>query len=71
MKGVSASSRYECTACGNHFCIDCDVFAHEIVHNCPGCQSGDIHAKQELAEGANGESKANSNSREADAMDVS
>ena len=22
-----------------HFCIDCDVFAHEVVHNCPGCQS--------------------------------
>lgn len=40
VKGMSVSSRYECTACHNHFCIDCDVFAHEIVHNCPGCQSG-------------------------------
>ena len=28
-----------CEVCGNHFCIDCDVFAHEVVHNCPGCQS--------------------------------
>ncbi|KAI9816352.1 MAG: hypothetical protein M1832_005109 [Thelocarpon impressellum] len=37
--GTSPSSRYECTVCRNHFCIDCDVFAHEIVHNCPGCQS--------------------------------
>jgi transcription initiation factor TFIIH subunit 2 len=39
-KGMSVSSRYECTVCKNHFCIDCDLFAHEIVHNCPGCQSG-------------------------------
>ena len=38
-EGASESSRYECGACGNHFCIDCDVFCHEVVHNCPGCQS--------------------------------
>ncbi|OJJ44850.1 hypothetical protein ASPZODRAFT_134242 [Penicilliopsis zonata CBS 506.65] len=42
-RGVSMSSRYECTVCKNHFCIDCDLFAHEVVHNCPGCQSGTIH----------------------------
>ncbi|KAL2802890.1 Ssl1-like-domain-containing protein [Aspergillus granulosus] len=39
VKGISVSSRYECTVCKNHFCIDCDLFAHEVVHNCPGCQS--------------------------------
>ncbi len=39
-KGVSESGRYACEVCGNHFCIDCDVYAHEVVHNCPGCQSG-------------------------------
>ncbi|KAM3077424.1 hypothetical protein ACMFMG_006769 [Clarireedia jacksonii] len=39
MKGMSESGRYACEVCGNHFCIDCDVFAHEVVHNCPGCQS--------------------------------
>ena len=38
-KGMSESGRYACEVCKNHFCIDCDVFAHEIVHNCPGCQS--------------------------------
>ncbi|QSS62476.1 transcription factor TFIIH complex subunit Ssl1 [Histoplasma capsulatum] len=38
--GVSVSGRYECPVCECHFCIDCDVFAHEVVHNCPGCQSG-------------------------------
>ena len=37
---ASESSRYECQACGSHFCIDCDVFCHEIVHNCPGCLGG-------------------------------
>lgn len=37
--GVSESGRYACEICGNHFCIDCDVFAHEVIHNCPGCQS--------------------------------
>lgn len=38
-KGVSESGRYKCLVCGNHFCIDCDVFAHMVIHNCPGCQS--------------------------------
>lgn len=38
-QGVSESGRYKCQVCGNHFCIDCDVFAHEVLHNCPGCQS--------------------------------
>ena len=37
--GVSESGRYDCENCGRFFCIDCDVFAHEVVHNCPGCQS--------------------------------
>ncbi|KAI9749990.1 MAG: glutamate synthase [NADH] [Chaenotheca gracillima] len=36
---TGSSSRYECTVCKNHFCIDCDVWCHEVVHNCPGCQS--------------------------------
>lgn len=40
---ISESGRYACAVCNNHFCIDCDVFAHEVVHNCPGCQ-GDTRA---------------------------
>lgn len=39
VEGASESSRYECVNCECHFCIDCDVFCHEVVHNCPGCQS--------------------------------
>lgn len=33
------SSRYRCKKCRNDFCIDCDVFVHETVHNCPGCEN--------------------------------
>ncbi|KIW79563.1 hypothetical protein Z517_06175 [Fonsecaea pedrosoi CBS 271.37] len=36
---TTSTSRYECPVCRKHFCIDCDLFAHEVVHNCPGCQS--------------------------------
>ena len=39
IKGMSESGRYACEVCERHFCIDCDAFAHEVVHNCPGCQS--------------------------------
>jgi transcription initiation factor TFIIH subunit 2 len=34
---ASESGRYECRSCEGHFCIDCDVFAHMVLHNCPGC----------------------------------
>lgn len=33
------SSRYRCDHCQNDFCIDCDVFVHEVLHNCPGCEN--------------------------------
>lgn len=33
------SSRYRCESCKKDFCIDCDVYIHEILHNCPGCES--------------------------------
>ncbi|QPG73131.1 hypothetical protein FOA43_000436 [Brettanomyces nanus] len=38
-KEYQTSSRYRCTSCGKDFCIDCDVFIHEVLHNCPGCES--------------------------------
>ncbi|KKZ60837.1 transcription initiation factor TFIIH subunit 2 [[Emmonsia] crescens] len=46
--GISVSGRYECRVCECHFCIDCDVFAHEVVHNCPGCQSGVVQQQKQL-----------------------
>jgi transcription initiation factor TFIIH subunit 2 len=67
-KGVSESGRYACQVCGNHFCIDCDVFAHEVIHNCPGCLSDTRGWDQPAAHtdtaghvGTNGKSHANGN----------
>jgi transcription initiation factor TFIIH subunit 2 len=31
--------RFACPECNNYFCVDCDAFLHESVHNCPGCLS--------------------------------
>eukprot|EP01083_Nonionella_stella_P087682 243983_1 len=28
-----------CQKCHNVFCIECNVFIHESLHNCPGCMS--------------------------------
>ncbi|KAI9351359.1 Ssl1-like-domain-containing protein [Obelidium mucronatum] len=33
------TGRYECTECLEHFCLECDLFAHEVLHNCAGCLS--------------------------------
>ncbi|KAI8852422.1 Ssl1-like-domain-containing protein [Chytridium lagenaria] len=33
------TGRFECERCGNHFCLECDLFAHEVLHNCVGCAS--------------------------------
>jgi transcription initiation factor TFIIH subunit 2 len=40
VEGASESARYECETCHNHFCVDCDVFCHQVLFNCPGCLSG-------------------------------
>ncbi|KAF3766100.1 hypothetical protein M406DRAFT_37999 [Cryphonectria parasitica EP155] len=61
---ISESGRYACVVCHNHFCIDCDVFAHEVVHNCPGCQSdtraaAKMQAEVQAVEAANGVTHAN------------
>lgn len=52
---VSESGRYACGSCREFFCVDCDVFCHEIVHNCPGCLSreGDVVTRGE-EQGQNG-----------------
>ncbi|KAM3290141.1 general transcription factor IIH subunit 2 isoform X1 [Capsicum chacoense] len=28
-----------CPNCKKHFCLDCDIYLHESLHNCPGCES--------------------------------
>ena len=29
--------RYRCPDCQNVFCVNCDSFLHDALHNCPGC----------------------------------
>ncbi|KAJ4960862.1 hypothetical protein NE237_020772 [Protea cynaroides] len=37
--GNKSSFRAACPKCNQHFCIDCDIYIHESLHNCPGCES--------------------------------
>ncbi|KAG2568864.1 general transcription factor IIH subunit 2-like [Panicum virgatum] len=34
-----ASLHVRCPKCNQHFCLDCDIYIHESLHNCPGCES--------------------------------
>lgn len=34
------SGRYQCPACRSQFCVECDLFAHEVLFECAGCQAG-------------------------------
>lgn len=29
--------RYKCPDCQNVFCVNCDSYLHDALHNCPGC----------------------------------
>jgi len=29
---------YKCPRCSQYYCYDCDLFLHETLHNCPGCE---------------------------------
>jgi transcription initiation factor TFIIH subunit 2 len=31
--------RFQCPDCRNIYCVDCDAFVHNSLHNCPGCLS--------------------------------
>ncbi|KAI5668123.1 hypothetical protein M9H77_17976 [Catharanthus roseus] len=31
--------RAACPKCKQQFCLDCDIYIHESLHNCPGCES--------------------------------
>ncbi|KAI9013111.1 Ssl1-like-domain-containing protein [Gaertneriomyces semiglobifer] len=31
------STRFQCEKCHHQFCIDCDFYVHDVLHNCPGC----------------------------------
>ncbi|KAI8089180.1 Ssl1-like-domain-containing protein [Halteromyces radiatus] len=33
------AGQFTCPKCKHEFCADCDLFIHEVLHNCPGCWS--------------------------------
>ncbi|KAL9645040.1 hypothetical protein ABK040_004532 [Willaertia magna] len=35
LKGINLC--LQCPGCRNFFCVECDSFIHESLHNCPGC----------------------------------
>ncbi|GLT58867.1 hypothetical protein SLA2020_317280 [Shorea laevis] len=37
--GNKPSLSVACPKCQQHFCLDCDIYIHESLHNCPGCES--------------------------------
>lgn len=39
LPGKKPSLRVTCPKCDQHFCLDCDIYIHESLHNCPGCES--------------------------------
>lgn len=36
---TTQTNRYKCPLCRNDFCLECNVFVHDVLHNCPGCVS--------------------------------
>lgn len=30
---------YRCETCCSYFCYSCDMFVHDMLHHCPGCES--------------------------------
>ncbi|KAK9690235.1 hypothetical protein RND81_09G114500 [Saponaria officinalis] len=37
--GNKSSFCVSCSKCKKFFCLDCDIYIHESLHNCPGCKS--------------------------------
>lgn len=37
--GSKSNPHVSCPNCSHHFCLDCDIYIHESLHNCPGCES--------------------------------
>lgn len=37
LRDLAGLARYRCPECGSNFCLDCDMYVHDSLHNCPGC----------------------------------
>ncbi|RCH89525.1 hypothetical protein CU098_008603 [Rhizopus stolonifer] len=38
-KQETSGGKFSCPKCAQEFCSECDIFVHEVLHNCPGCWS--------------------------------
>jgi transcription initiation factor TFIIH subunit 2 len=36
-EGRDATERFACPDCHHVFCVECEAFLHDTLHNCPGC----------------------------------
>ena len=32
----------KCSGCKQLFCFECDLYIHESLHNCPGCEASSV-----------------------------
>jgi transcription initiation factor TFIIH subunit 2 len=55
---ATGTQRFVCPACLNHFCIECDLYCHEVLHNCPGCERVSMGTNGTHSTEANGDSEA-------------
>lgn len=37
LRDLAESASYRCPECKSTFCLDCDMYVHDSLHNCPGC----------------------------------
>lgn len=37
-EAIHNSGHYKCPECKHEFCLECDIFVHDTLHNCPGCK---------------------------------
>ncbi|KAI9029717.1 Ssl1-like-domain-containing protein [Phycomyces nitens] len=44
-KEANNQVHFQCPKCKQDFCVDCDIFIHEVLHNCPGCWSTNTQKK--------------------------
>lgn len=39
LESFDGGVQLQCLSCKGVFCVDCDLFIHDSLHNCPGCTS--------------------------------
>ncbi|KAI8388121.1 Ssl1-like-domain-containing protein [Radiomyces spectabilis] len=52
--GQQQTQQFSCPKCKHEFCMDCDIFIHEVLHNCPGCWGSDPSEKVKAIEQSTG-----------------